>query len=496
MSASFSRLAIEVNQLITLGKINAAQKALSALTKMKIDRKDLQPAATLARRADLPELALRILNPVLHPSHKKPEVASDEEITEYAACLTKVGGITEAIILLGKVDSLRVPESLKIEAFCHFSHWDYERAIPVLKRYVQMAAIDDYQRTVGMVNLAAACVYERLFPETSDLLENLRRLTEEKRYSLLFANTLELSAQNAIHQKKWDEADKFLTQAENLSEHESGLDAFYIRKWRAIWKLLTIPPSRQSRESLDKIKTEAAQIRRYETIRDCDRFLAIATRDKELFLKLFFGTPYTGFRKWLIHDFGEPSISIPESYLRVFPGKSKLTKVLDISSLPLGNNSGLKCGDLRHRLLTVLASDFYQRFRVPCLHSHLYPGDYYNLETSPNRVHRVMERLRYYLREAKLPLVVNHEAGDFWLDSSDTVAVRIFHPSAALEKGFFASRKLRKVWPLKSFSAAQASTVLALSKRSVQRILRSAVEGGEIEKNGRGSETRYRFSTK
>ena len=211
-----------IHELIRRGHGAEARTALRQLISRKVPRPLLAQVAALLRRADLPWLALRLLNPIVRPTGKAAGFATEKEKAEYAAALAVIGASKEALELLRSIDAKEVPERLLYEAFALMAQWDYQATVPLLTRYVGVSSLTNYQRLVGKVNLAAALVHERQHLKADYLLKQLLFDTSLRRLSLMHGIALEQAAQSCIYQKNWSGAARFLQQANSALAGDKG----------------------------------------------------------------------------------------------------------------------------------------------------------------------------------------------------------------------------------------------------------------------------------
>ncbi len=90
MPTPFNTLAKQIDELIRSGKGAVARKLLEETEGKKLPRELSARFAALAWRANLPELGVRILNPLIRTERRRPAIATDEEKAEYAQCLSNV----------------------------------------------------------------------------------------------------------------------------------------------------------------------------------------------------------------------------------------------------------------------------------------------------------------------------------------------------------------------------------------------------------------------
>lgn len=472
------------HSLLTKGETASAQAVLKSILRSKIGRADLLDVCRLLARAEMPMRALRILNPIVRNTQAKVHfLATPEETVLYAGCLTKVGAFKEAIDLLNKVQR-PITEKPLYKAFAFFGQWDYAKAIPNLLAYIEAPEISEYQRAVARTNLAGCYVHERAYGKAEDLLQELRDYFEGKDWVRLRGNIQLLSAEGALQQRKWNEAELFLKAAEKDFAQTAGLDPFFVKKWRAFVHVSKTNGSQASLRALAVIKKQAESYKHWETIRDCDRLKAVMTQDETLFRHLYFGTPYESFRIAMIRDFGtEP---------RLGPYQWKLGNPRS-NEAPLNIPDAFKPGSISFRLLNILSSDFYRPFRMAPLYAHLYPELHFSPSTATHRTHVAVGLLRQALVELRIPLQVEEVAGDYRLTSKKGCLIEVGRRSIATPMDL-ALEKLRAQWPNGRFSITQAESFLEMSRRSIQRILQEACSTGHLSREGQTSKTRYFFT--
>src|ERR1041385_7234845 len=109
MATPLRDLVQKIDEFIRLGQVTHARAELRHFRQRKIPRALALSVAALARRAALPEVAIRILHPIVRPPNPSALPASDMEKAEYAAALTYIGASDEALGLLQRLDGEKVP---------------------------------------------------------------------------------------------------------------------------------------------------------------------------------------------------------------------------------------------------------------------------------------------------------------------------------------------------------------------------------------------------
>ncbi len=466
------------------GRLREARASLKALAKAKLPRPALAEAANLAWRASNPAQGIKWLSALVRPAARKPITATATEKAEYGACLVKVGALSEACDLLAGIAPADEPRAALYLAFAKVAQWDYGGSIPLLKQYLASPKLTAYQKLVGQTNLAAALVEQRRPLEATFLLRKLLHDLHLGGHQLLLGRALLLSAENFLNKKDWKQAVAFLEKAEGLLRETDSLDHFLIRKFRAIAAFLKSPGT-PTLTRLHEIRLEAAGWRHWETIRDCDRYEAVALQDETLITHLYFGTPFESFRRKLADDV--PAFQAPDSH--VWKLKRGAGPVLNLST-GKGGRAVLKVGQSLHRLLLALASDFYRPLRTAELHALAFPGEFFHPVYSAQKLRTLISRLRTWLARSKIPLAVIELDGGYRLGAERPCALELPAPRMS---GGAVLEKLRLGRGASPFSAAQAADTLGVSDRTARRYLETAAETGEVEVLGKGKARRYVF---
>jgi hypothetical protein len=192
-----------------------------------------------------------------------------------------------------------------------------------------------------------------------------------------------------------------------------------LRKWIAIVGLLKHGPDEETLKNVAAVREEARSSGHGNTARDCDYFRALVTRDRQLFLKVYFGTPYPSFRRKMLAKF-RGDTTIPETFDwtgETADGGASVGTLLDlVETHHEPPRESLGQGTIVRLLLTVLSSNFYDFFSTAALHSRLYPESFYNPDTSPARVYNTVKRVRRWLTDNAIPLAIEERNGAYGLN--------------------------------------------------------------------------------
>lgn len=485
-----------IDSLIREGNIDKAQVELTELCRLKLPRPQIIEVAALCRRNSQPVLAIRLLNPIVRTTGKQAAAATIAEKAEYAASLTYIGAAEEALNILKSLDASSEPQVCLFTAFAYFAQWDYAAAIPLLEQYCALSNITPYQKVIGQTNLAAAYVHERNARGADSLLNHVLKETARNNWKFLHRDALHLLAEHQLLNKDFSSARDTLHKAEFFLKQSEDLNTFYLHKWSAILELNEKGPTAETLKVLNTFRREAVAKQNWEACRDCDRFEALARRDEVLLIRVYYGTPFHSYRERLLKDWGTSSV-IPDSYVWHVNDKKTIGPVFDLLSGKRGPQGGrLKTGQVPERLLSLLCSDFYRAIRSATVFGCIFPDELYNPVVSPRRVHEAVRRLRLWLANQKVPLVIEEENGFYRLSTSKPCAL-LLHSKLTTQKGpLRLIQKLREHWPRSEFTVKDAAEALDLSSRTTLRLIKRAQLQGHLSMSGKLRTSKYQFKNK
>lgn len=493
MSSGVDQLIAEFEELIRQGQPGRVREAISRVKASEVSRPYLASLANIARRVGRAELALRLLHPVIRPKAPLREPATSKEKAIYASALARIGAPQEAIQILENIVDDRTPDVLLFLSFAHIHQWNYSAAAVSLEQYVQCEEITDYESIIGKLNLAAAYQFTGKVKQKWILLSEILEATQKNNWVRLRSSALELAGQAAISSGDWEDAKRYLAEARMLVPATDGDLA--IRKWDALLELKRSGPEPSVVERVRQIRVEARNGGRWEAVRDCDLNLATTTKDSALATHVYFGTRHASYRKFIEESCADWT-RIPEQYVWQIggPGANRAFDLL--SREERGGGTELVSSKSMSRLLQILASDFYAPASLGSLFAQLYPGEYFDTAHSIARVRRVIERLRLWFEESRIPIAIEVESGLVRLLGSEPYDLVVFKDQAteASEKQSLQElARLRAVFPYKGFSVREAAQRLALSPKKVRALLQWAHSAEKVYCAGRGRATRYCF---
>jgi len=457
----------QLDLLIRNGQSGLVRLKLSKLKKGDIDRRDLVEFADLARRVQMPELIIRWLRPIVRPEQPVHPKASSRELATYALGLSRIGVFKEALEILKSLPTLDQPQILYYLGLVCMEQWDYSSAQSYLQNYVLQSGITDYQKTVGLLNLAACYVTERYGSKAEQTLTELLLLTESEDRRLLRANTFELLAQSKIFQNQLEPALDYLSKAQAIFGDSNSQYEFFVRKWQSIARFVSDP---QEISELMKIRQEAVTSGSWETVRECDFFRAVTLKDRNSFLNVYFGSHFKAYKKRILKLYG---------WNQPLPIKCQveILKCSSPSETFQFDPAILRMPPLVRDLLQLLISDLYRPFSLSQVFGELYPTEYFNPQTSIDKVERLGQRLRQILKSENIPLELCQEKGKYFLISHARVLINFSRIKTNSKTGVIQMvQKLKKAFQHKNFNSTEVSQHLQISERTARRLLKQALK--------------------
>lgn len=492
MSEKWTELVAQFDTMIRLGQADAVRTELTKIIPKEIPRPFVVAIARLTRRVRLNDFTLRILKPIIQAEAVLDLPASEVELALYAGALIRIGGRKQGLEILSKLNSEKNPEVLLFQMDALFSEWNYAQAIPLIEKYLTSVGISDYQKLVGRLNLAAAYVFENSLDLAQELLGKIQEDCQLNGHHLLYANSLEISAQISLLRRNFQKAHQELDLASQALKDEASSYRFFIRKWNATSEFMQKPQDPESIQNFNNLRAESKEMKDWESIRQMDFQQALMTGNQELYLYAMAGTPYTNYRNAWQKKFANPP-PLPAEFQMCPGGSTKNgSPTLHVPSGRFGNVQ-LEPGSLAHRLLIFISMDYYRPLLVGEAFSRLYEDEYFDSETSPDRVRSVVKSLSQWFVEQKIPLAVQSDRQALFLCSEGPIDLVTSTTITEISRDSYRLNELKAKVDLNWFSAKEAAAILEISSRSAQRMLTISVEQGDLQAQGNARSRRYSF---
>ncbi len=501
----------EINQqlqkldiLIRQGQQGQARDILLTVGLKKLPREHLVDFADLARRLNMPKVILQLLREIIYQDKPGEEAATIHEQALYATGLSRLGVFQEAQNILKTLDTSEIPEVSLFFAQNSMLQWDYASAIPKMKRYLRFKALSDYQRVVGKVNLAACYIGEMRWNESDQILqeiwseiENLSTPEERQSYGLLYANSLGIAVHSLFLRGRIQEAKDLIATANKILLGTKSRYELLVKKWQAILDVFSDLSNSDSTSKFKSLVEESRKARDGETLRDLEFFESLAFRDDQLFIKVYHGSPYASYRK-RIRKIYKPEFPIPKMIEWDLNASSHFEKkrVFDISKgCEDGGTARLSSSPLLMRLLQTLSKDFYRPATTGSLFSVLYPSEYFNPQTSPNRVYHVIKRLRIWFQDHAIPIDIEAQEDRFTLASRGPYHLRVSFQNIRISKNESWLESLSHHLGQRDFSIEDAIEELQLPPTTAKKFLIWACQQGHVRRMKKGKTDLFRWKT-
>lgn len=442
----------------------------------KIPRSYLVDYAQIARRVGAPDLIVLWLRHIVRAEKPLALKPSAKEKAIYGLGLMRLGAFREACQIFADVEPEDDPQIYFYRASLNMNQWNYARAISDLRKYSRHKDIPAYSRLVGRLNLCAALVSSGKKQAANVEIEKLLRILKRKKILLLQGNLLEIRSQLFCEERRFEEALKDLDDASRILSHADARSLLYVEKWRLIIKLKADPDDRIALTRFETLKSTAIAIKDWETVRDSDLHKALALKDRNLILSVYWGSKFKAYKKRILTQFGDLTIEPAYDWTNE---PSRNTPIVDlVAKAPTKS--------LR-KLFYILTREMYQPLRATEIIDTLYPDEYYHSIASPAKLHRLIARARNWLVASAFPVSIDSYRNAFRLRLTGPCRLRLLAepPSkptppmpAVTEREFFTTKE----WAREK----------GVSERTARREILALTATGMIEGVKRGPRTKYR----
>ncbi len=490
LNSEFQQIIEKLNIFTREGKRSEVIENILLAIKNKPSLIQKVQLANLANRNTSPMLAMKILARDILYSDKEYDVEEEEIYSAWATSLLQIGALEDAEKYLLKTKTLKT--RYLTNAFINFARWDYIAAIPHLKKFIKNTQINDYQKLIGELNLAASYVSIADFKNARKILSYLiPRLKIENSTRILYGNSIELAAQIEILTKNFPQAKVFLDEAKYIFKENKGRYLQYVLKWDLILKLTQDPNNLNFHKEFFQVRNNAIIDHDWETVRDCDFHFSRLTNNKNLLRSVCLGTPYKGFKDRIAKHF---NIVIKDAEFSYVPGV--LNKIPDRITWTLDQNyDRFDLSEGNFNLIELLTRDIYKPPRVGEVFNKLYPGEVFNPFTSPGRVANTILRFNKWSKNNNEEFLIKIIEGDFILNGNSMYGIKRFLQFRNLNYWILPFNKLKKVKKGKTFSSDEFAKILMVSKRQANLLLKQALIKKLITKLSNGKSTRYIFKS-
>ncbi len=477
------------HSLIIQGRGESVKDKLKVLQKQGTTIDDPVAMANLARRVGMYHFAASMLYPIVRSETSE---ASEKAKAEYAAALSRIGNYKEAEELFSSISNSIVKDYSSEYVDVLFKSWNNKKASELLELSVE-AIEDPYRKVVAMLNLASAYIGNQDFKKAEGLLEELDEISLINNYGLIMANTREMMGQIQFYSQKYGKAHQYFKEAEEMLKNSNSRTWIFAKKWLVIARFALGKPLNETTAEMNEVRTLARQFNHWETLRDCDLYQAIFTKDRDLFQRVYYSTPHEAYRQRALQFWTEE----PPADTIVHFGKktSKDTPLLDLETGMInGKIDFIKPGEMAHKLTVSLFKDFYSPISVYEIFQDCYEGEYFHPETSKDRVYKSIRKLKNIIEPTDYGLeVTNNKAFGYRLRTRKPLKVKYIESGLAVDKSNHHLALIRDHFNTIPFTRKELQNHLKVSDRSANRLITDLVDSGELQKIGSGPKTSYKL---
>lgn len=493
------KLLEEIEQHLRLGERIFAREKLDQIlnSHVKLSRISLVVMAELLRRAGYAHKSIKLLFRFVRGKGRNFKQASIQEKEEYAAALIALKAIEEAIILLSELKKENSPKTFLFLGMAHINRWDYENAIIELRKFQEFRYISNYDRYIGIINLMAALVTTagtdiKKIGAIEEEIDFHLEATNELNFKILHANLLEIKSQLIVKSIQTKTSKALLKRASIIIKDPNSKDNLFVRKWEIIARKPDVLDDASViskwKKEMGELRQKAKAINHIETIRDIDFHLG--EFNPSLIQRVFFGTPYNTFREKIIEVYNPKLRS--EYWLHIDSNSEAKKTEFDYLQY-----KDLKIGSIVLKVLKALTFDFYKRQTKYTLFELVFPNDYLDPSSSFNKIHQALSRTRQWLKKHKVPLEIHEENEEYFLVGNASIKIYLSDRIKELKKNkdesfYHELETLKDHYKKAWFNVNEAMVILDHSNlRKTQRLLKKALELGELAKEGSGKKTIY-----
>ncbi len=186
----------------------------------------------------------------------------------------------------------------------------------------------------------------------------------------------------------------------------------YIKKWSTLASAFLNPKDPLLSSHFLELRRDAARMRDWETVRECDYYHAHLTKNKHQLLRVHFGTPFLLYRERLVAENSWLVPDLRKEYLLKSSIDSESSKILDLKSGRINDEAtAMRPGMILHRLVHRLFSDLYRPLSIGEVFYISSPDQYFDPNSAPLRAHQVIHRIRKWTDKLGLALIITERDG-------------------------------------------------------------------------------------
>ncbi len=495
------------------GRYSKAEYFLHVLANEKLSPAQRVTCAEIARRSGFQTFALKLLQKRIYPSVRRrtnQAGATPLEYAEYAASLAILGGHNEAKKIFSGIDGTQFPQIRFHQAVAALGIWDYETARTALESFLRSKPTGEDKVAADLRLAMVDMRHTNKNPERA--IELLKPYLPGNASTNISRPNQMYAAQMEVEHTYLFKKDTLLTlkKAEALEAVAPDHNSAGLVLWIT---LLSIYHGKNTQTQKDRLQIELKKSlteNNWYSIRLFDLYESFILKSESALLRFLFGTPFEGMRRVALERFSEekPGFALPETFdwspnPEFSQGKAAKFPVFDVTlGTCEGSRGMLKPDDLPLKLLRTLVSDFYAPVSEFELHEKLYPGEHHRGLPSTHRIHRLLQRLRDWLKENRIAIEVETIKRTYRVSPESKIRFRTLNPSQSPDSVATVSPAIRHAEAILRkafkagdyFSSPQIMKILDVSLRTSIYRLNELTQLGILVVEGSGRARRYRFT--
>jgi len=432
---------------------------------------------------------------VLHGLARDEMASENRDLAqiEYATSLTFLGLTAEAENIFLSLNKNKYPQVLTQLSTLNTMNWDYESSVKNLENYFNLSSIhhisnDEYFNLIAEINLNISYAFVRPEKINIDRIYEIKKIVQQKNYKLLNAVTTQILGRYLTSQREYVNAERVFQTGLNTLKGQKTFDFLYLKKWQLINSLESKRMGSKPLLELALLKKYAYNLKDYETVRECDYYHSLYSKNKKLHTYCFVGSPFLHYKRKFKSDLIEEKTLFqfnPENtrYEIKLTQDTKLDLDLIISEYTSKNNTKLKKNKNLSLLLQSLTNDFYRPKTIHRLFTDLFPDQYWNPQSSPNLIRQIIFRFRQWSAANHINLKITENSKNYYLNSEDHKIV------------FIKNKDLNSAMNLnlnsREFTLAEFKQQTGLSQRSAERKIAELKKRGQIKTIGQTRNLKY-----
>lgn len=469
-----------IETLIKAGDQIKARAALLAIKPTEVSPVDLVYFCSLLRRTRLSVEVIKILQPLVYPKARSATIATTEEKLEYASNLVRLGALSEAEKILNSIDAHKYPQVLIRLGFLVISSWDYEKANVYFKQYIDHPQAERYSVLVAKVNHLQGLVYLGQLDDAWALAQELLRELNPVQNRFLLGGVCEFSAEIFRQKKDVERALQFITRGKELFANSQSTDEFLLRKQEQIILGKV--------QGLKNIREEAIERSHYESVRDIDFHIALIEKNEKLLNEVYWKTKSKAYKQRILDHAQKSKMTIKPDLFQLSKNKGI---VFDLQSHRLtGSLAALKKDQALARLLSALLVEGYSPVQIFDLFAAVYPDEIFFPESSADKIHQLLKRLRQFIQKARLPLEIICKNENYFVKANGHFSLS---GQAPYQSDWEA--QLHDMFQGRYFSVSDAQKLWKTSERTTLRRLCELKNNNRVQTHGKTRARKFRFCT-